>query len=483
MAGLRRFQYIGKDYSDIIEDCVARIKEAYPDKWNDFYEDSAGMMLIEVFAYVADLLLFYLERQANETYLPTATERQNLLNMCKLVGYRVSNARPAEAGLLFTLRQPHARDISIPEGTVVESAGGIAFETSQETRIPSGSSEATCGAVEGETFDERIGYSTGAAGQEFYLPRAAVIEIIAVNVDGMAWAAVDSLADQDGSERAFMADIDAFGRARIMFGDGMNGRIPETDAEISAVYRIGGGTRGNVAANTINSMRGIVTDETGERVSVSVTNPSPASGGAGPESIERIRMWAPRYFEAQNRCVTQADYETVAMTFQDPNAGAIAKARAVVRERSGEANVIRYYVLAYAEDPGRLALASQSLKDALLKHVNERKMFTDWIEIEDGAWRTVDIRGTLRLTPGVPDETAVSRAKKALQSLVNAETQRMGGKLRISDVYSALDNVEGVESVELETPAATVSADTNEVLLLGDVEFAIESGSGDGTNT
>ena len=77
MAGLKRFNYTAKDHQSIVDDCISRIKEVYgSDYWNDFEEDNAGRMLIEAFAYVADLLLFYLDRQANETYLPTATERQ-----------------------------------------------------------------------------------------------------------------------------------------------------------------------------------------------------------------------------------------------------------------------------------------------------------------------------------------------------------------------------------------------------------------------
>ena len=78
MAGLKRFSYIDKDHAAIVADCITRIKETYGDGvWNDFEEDSSGMMLVETFAYTCDLLLFYLDRQANETYLLTATERQN----------------------------------------------------------------------------------------------------------------------------------------------------------------------------------------------------------------------------------------------------------------------------------------------------------------------------------------------------------------------------------------------------------------------
>ena len=64
MAGLKRFKYTDKDHQAIVEDCITRIKEVYGSQyWNDFEEDNAGRMLLEAFAYIADLLLFYLDRQ------------------------------------------------------------------------------------------------------------------------------------------------------------------------------------------------------------------------------------------------------------------------------------------------------------------------------------------------------------------------------------------------------------------------------------
>ena len=86
MAGLKRISYTEKDHEDIVNDCIERIKTYYGSEyWNDFEEDNAGVMLVEAFAYITDLLLFYLDKQANETFLPTATERQNLINMCKII--------------------------------------------------------------------------------------------------------------------------------------------------------------------------------------------------------------------------------------------------------------------------------------------------------------------------------------------------------------------------------------------------------------
>lgn len=484
MGGLRRFQYVDKDHQSIVEDCIARIKETYGDKWNDFEEDNSGRMLVEAFAYVADLLCFYLDRQANETYLPTATERQNLINMCKLIGYPVAGAQPAQADILLTLRQVLSKAVRLAEGSRLETREGIVFETQAEAVIPAGEIMAVVPVLEGETFEEQVGVSDGATHQEFYLPRSGVIQLLALSVGAHEWDAVDSVADHLSNESVFMVDLDAWGRARITFGDGRNGRIPEKGEKIKARYRVGGGTRGNVAANTITTMRDIAVDDDGERISVEVTNPEAAGGGTEPESLERIKLWAPRFYETQNRCVTQTDYETLAMTFRDPDAGAIAKARAVVRERSGEANVIRYYVLAYSNDPKKVAPASQALKDALLKHINLHKMFTDWIEIEDGIYREIPIKGRVRIVNGLEPETIQAAIRKALEELLSVETRALGEALQISDLYAAIDNTEGVIYADLTMPVETVTAEKHELLLLGKIDLEMESeGAGiGGTN-
>jgi uncharacterized phage protein gp47/JayE len=467
---------VSKDHAAIVEDCIARVKERYGDKWNDYEEDSSGMMMIEAFAYVADLLLFYLDHQANETYLPTATERQNIINLCKLVGYNVAGAQPAQADVSMTLKGGvHAKDVRLPKGLRLETREGVVFETQQELVIPAGEASGTVSAIEGETFEETVGVSDGETNQEFYLPRSGVIQLLNLWVGAHEWSAVESVADHLGDEAVFMVDLDAWGRARISFGDGCNGRIPERDVKIKARYRVGGGTRGNVAPNTIVVMRDIATDEDGNRVGMDATNPTPASGGTELESLERIKLWAPQYYETQNRCVTQADYETIAMTFRHPDAGAIAKARAIVRERSGEANVIRYYVLAYSDEAGKVGLASQALKDALLSHVNKYKMLTDWIEVEDGAWRGVDIEGTVQAVGGMREDAVISSVRSALEKLFSLEVRGMGESLRISDIYSAIDGTEGVLHVELESPQATIEAEKNELLVLGEIRLSVKT--------
>ncbi|MBR0220910.1 MAG: baseplate J/gp47 family protein [Synergistaceae bacterium] len=480
MAGLKRFSYIDKDHASIVADCIARIKEVYGEEaWNDFEEDNSGVMLVEAFAYIADLLLFYLDRQANEVYLPTATERQNLINLCKLIAYNPSGAKAAQANITVSIKEARDSDVTLSKGAQIETQNGVMFETQDDAVIKAGELSCVVGAIEGETHEDIIGSSNGEAFQEFYLPLAGVIEVVSLTVGEHEWDAADSIADHTPSDKIYMAELDAWGRVRITFGDGVSGQIPREDERISVVYRVGGGVRGNVAPNTLTTMREIALDEQGNNVPVSVTNLNWASGGAEPQSAESIKQQAPLWFATQKRCVTQSDYESFAVSFNSPEAGAIAKAHAVVRERSGEANIIRYYVLTYGEQEGSVALASQALKDALREYISEYQMLTDWIEVEDGKWREINFKGVITISPGLKAGIILDKVEDTLKSLMNIETREMGEALRISDAYAAIDNIEGVEHVELESPSATIEADNNELLILGEINFSFKiQGSG-----
>lgn len=68
MSDLVRINYIDKDHDSIVSDVIAQIKAKYPDTWTDFEHDNAGRMLLEVHAYIIDLLLFYLDRQAMSVF-------------------------------------------------------------------------------------------------------------------------------------------------------------------------------------------------------------------------------------------------------------------------------------------------------------------------------------------------------------------------------------------------------------------------------
>ena len=59
-------------------------------EWTDRSEADPGVLLIELFAYMGDVLAYYLDRVASESFLATATEPRSVLNLLRLIGYQLN---------------------------------------------------------------------------------------------------------------------------------------------------------------------------------------------------------------------------------------------------------------------------------------------------------------------------------------------------------------------------------------------------------
>jgi hypothetical protein len=95
-----------------------------------------AIALLDAWAAVADVLTFYQERIANEGFLRTATERRSVLELARLVGYRLRPGVAASVYLAYTLEEKQAEPVEIPAGSRVQSVPGPdelpqTFETSE----------------------------------------------------------------------------------------------------------------------------------------------------------------------------------------------------------------------------------------------------------------------------------------------------------------------------------------------------------------
>jgi hypothetical protein len=97
--------YTSRDYYSIREDLINLVKQRVNQsgirKWSGDDASDFGVALIEAFAYVGDLTNYYIDRIANETYLPTATQRKSIINLAKLYGYSPTGFRAAILEVTF----------------------------------------------------------------------------------------------------------------------------------------------------------------------------------------------------------------------------------------------------------------------------------------------------------------------------------------------------------------------------------------------
>jgi hypothetical protein len=140
---VKNINYTNKEFNSLKSSLMDYAKAYFPTTYQDFNESSPGMMLIEMSAYVGDVLSFYIDQQYKEMMLPLAQERRNVINLAKTLGYKVKATKPAFCDITFkqdigyvvgddNSRYPNYTQAKYyDEGIIVKSSAdtNITFET------------------------------------------------------------------------------------------------------------------------------------------------------------------------------------------------------------------------------------------------------------------------------------------------------------------------------------------------------------------
>lgn len=322
-----QMDYTSRDYESIRDDLKALIPNFAP-KWTSRDSSDFGIVLLELFSYMGDLLNYQIDRAANEAFISTATQRDTVINLAKLLGYYPNDVTPAKGSVSFT--NASAAGVTVPAGTAVYSSGNspTTYTTDTAFTIPANSTY-TSTVTQGVTVAaEVVGTSNGTANQEFALLNTGVMpgslssNLLYVTVNNIAYTRVSTIIDSAASDLAFYNYTDGNGITYIGFGDGVSGNIPPNGAQITVTYRYSEvtGSQGNIEAGSITTM-----DLTAvSNAPITVNNTAGFSGGTDIESTDSIRINAPLSFRSVSRAVSLKDYETLALTY-----ASIAKASAI----------------------------------------------------------------------------------------------------------------------------------------------------------
>ena len=477
--------YSRKDFQSVKEALLDLLKQRFPNTWRDFYESQMGMAWLELICFAFDNLGFYLDYQANESYLPTAQDRENVVKLLKLVGYNLRGATAASVQCLLTLGAAELDDVIIPAGTALNSTSGLVFEFLTEARIAAGSLTGEAVITEGQTKNE-VFLSDGTKYQRFTLSNKPIInDSVVVTVNGVEWEIVDSVVYGDSTSQvcavSFDVDVDGVDVAIVEFGDGVSGAIPPNGATINVTARVGGGVAGNVALNNINEqvqgqLDGVLPVTP---VQVAVTNPTyRGTGGEERESIEHAKYWGPQWVRTNGRAVTENDFDTLASLFSDPTYGAVAYAKAKLRQEIPELNTVDLYVWS-RDSQGNPVPASASLKAALQAYFDNdgagsvRIICVD-TEVQDGVNLYLDI--SIRAMPEARTASTdmIANIREAVEALFDSSLVLPGEDFRISHLYHAIQDAAGVDYAIIEEIAAGVQY----ILSLGAGDDATKDYSG-----
>lgn len=327
-----QIDYTSRDYESLRQDLIARVQERIP-SWSANDGADFGLALVESFAYLGDLISYYIDRAANESTLATATKRENVVALAADLGYSPIGYQSATVGVQVTNESDQA--IVVPRGTVVsadvsvaDSVITVSFETEFDLTVDAESTDEVS-AIQGLTlrgdsgFGEYLGDADGTPDQVFVLPSQQVVKdsvqvFVFDGVNYIPWSKADVLSDYGPLDRVFRIDDPGTGEVTINFGDGVSGLVPTYAHTVYAIYQTSEGSFGNVPAGAVTRIDSIP-DLTSDEVavisgSVVVTNNAAAFGGSDPESTESIRTAAPLAYRTANRAVTLEDYQNIALS-------------------------------------------------------------------------------------------------------------------------------------------------------------------------
>ncbi|MFH1217118.1 MAG: baseplate J/gp47 family protein [Pseudomonadota bacterium] len=465
--------YMARDYDSLLQSMRELIPSRLPEWKSHTSEADFGNVLLELFAHMGDIISYYQDRVAGESFLGTAQSRRSVIDHLRLIGYRLATAAPASTTLELVIPAACNQTITIRRGDAfatksMKEKPSVRFEYAREEPLSINCSTLAIDPVTNKKYfrrdpilgtegipveegrlisDEVLGVSNGDRNQQFILAHSGLIlraagtgqkvnrDLIITTLLGETideWTLQESLAFSREKQRDYIVEIDDQDRATIVFGDGVFGAIPGSGATVRATYRVGGGLKGNTPASAIQT---IVDAPQLALNGIKVNNAEAATGGAERESIQHAVMHAPAVFRSLKRAVTEDDYKALALDFKG-----VGKVRAV----SSSWNRVTLFVA--PEGGGRV---SDVLEAGLLAYFEDKRPVTTIIEIEDVDYVTIYITAKIGVKSYYPREDVREKVQNAAGKLLAFDNVDFGQTIYLSKFYEAVEAVEGVDYVTI----------------------------------
>ena len=318
--------------------------------FTDFdFEGSNFSVLIDTLAYNTYITAFNSNMIVNESFLDSATVRENVVSLARNVGYVPRSRSSAQAIISFDVTTSgNTPTHTLQAGLVcVGSSNDSSFVFSIPESITTTTTQLTdnAGNIISSTssFNDIVVYQgtyltktftvDGSLDQRFILENSfidtstIVVTVKGVSDDGVGreYRKVDNILNITDTSEVYLIQEVTDERYELLFGDGIFGKKLDNDSVISVSYIVTDGADGNGSASF--SFAGSVVSSSNQ-VQVPSSTPnirtiSSASNGGNIESIDSIKYFAPRLYSSQYRAVTARDYESIIQTIY-PNTESVS---------------------------------------------------------------------------------------------------------------------------------------------------------------
>jgi len=427
--------------------------------FTDFdFEGSNFSVLIDTLAYNTYITAFNSNMIVNESFLDSATLRENVVSLARNIGYVPRSRTASKASVYFNV----ATNSTSP--TLTLQAGlvciGSTNDTSYVFSIPEkittsikngvasfGTFISPIDVYQG-TFLSKSFVVDGSLNQKFVLDNSFIdVSTIIVYVKGPAdtglgreYQRVDNILNVKSASEIYLIQEVQDEKYELLFGDGIFGKKLENGTVVTATYIVTDGKEGNGPSvfSFSGSFRG-----SSEEIVVPTSTPSiitinAASNGGDIESIDSIKYFAPRLYEAQYRAVTARDYQTIIQQIypntetvsvvggEELNPPQFGTVLITIKPKNGE----------FVSDFDKQQILSK-LKNYSLSGINQRILDLKILYVELDSYVYYDPSKTTNV-----DELKTSVTNGLITYSNSQDINKFGGRFKYSKVLNIVDEID-----------------------------------------
>jgi len=296
--------------------------------FTDFdFEGSNFSVLIDALAYNTYITAFNSNMVVNESFLDSATLRENVVSLARNIGYVPKSRTAASASISFSV-QPKSSTSTVTlqaglvcTGTASGSSYIFSIPDNTTATVSNGVASFNNLTIKQGTFLRKQFIVDGSLDQKFILDNAYIdTSTIRVYVKGPGdtglgnpYTLADNIFEVDATSKIYLIQEIKDEKYELLFGDGRFGKKLENNAVITVTYIITDGKDGNGA--TSFTFAGTFKNESDAIEipdnTITVTTIESSQNGSDIESIDSVRNFAPRLYASQYRAVTARDYESI----------------------------------------------------------------------------------------------------------------------------------------------------------------------------
>lgn len=410
----------------------------------DYSEGNILIIILSLFAAIAEVLHYYVDNMARETFLSTARRYDSVVKHGALVDYHARAAIAATVDVILSRSitgNSIGAKLTIPQGTLFTDSSGNSWLSARDVIWYSNVTTCKVPIIQHERYTasalnnmviptgDRVILNLGTLPNGKYYEQGSM----SLQIGGETWVLVDTFAKSKPTDKHFMVSVDEALNPYIMFGDGTFGKKPAAGAKITnVVFYLTNGTQGNVKSNTITSVPSVISSSITD---ATVSNAYDAGGGSNYENFTMLKEHIPLSVKTLGVAITKEDFESLAMLVDGVN-----KAKA-------DYECGRKLTVYISPDGG--AVASSELINRVYNLLSQRAPMTTWLKVKSAG--KVQIILEMDVTGKKSYKTAEIQTQ-ILTSLYNAyspEQAQIGGSVRVSDIYALIDNLSTVDYLHL----------------------------------